>query len=423
MPAPRMLLPFTWNLRPTVVKPSYIAPTRGLSTPSRFPVITNISPPGVRRAPPDLNYLSVQGERILWLDTVDAKYHDESQHITSTPTINAPYPFKFGHISFGGHVEMVPKIRQLVAADMQKPPEERIDSVMWYVDASSEPSEMLWAALDGLSPKHLHFTCGFWGTEECMFRPLDGLYKQWDELETLTLFGVGSSEGKSARWEMPAVFSRISSLTLKCCTGLDYMPRRATRLKHLRVLGRDASDRFCSALDDGFNMDLRDQLETLEIEMMDTYSDLDSFDRYSPEGFRERLRRCTRLCELRYAASCLRSADVDLAPHMPPSLENLTLKFQPSLPLLKDMDTWIQHASNPAWLPNLKRFDITVDAESPVVDLRDPDRGFDWSGEVEEVYDFREADYAWLFGQKKAMLCRRLKLLRPKIDVPLCYYI
>ncbi|PPQ83754.1 hypothetical protein CVT26_007528 [Gymnopilus dilepis] len=376
MLAPRILLSSSGRLRHGIRKSSltYNTFVCRLTTPAKSPMILNISPPDVRRPPPDLASLKVAGERILWIDTVERRYQPESHHVKHAP--NHPYSF--------GQGSMLPKIRSVVGADLQRPLEERIDSVLWYVDYSWEPEDVLWEALDGLSPKHLHLVCGMWNAEDCNVEPLDELHN-----------------------------------------GSNLVPPHATRLKQLRILGNNASDLFILAIDDKLNPDLRNTLEVLEVSTIGNSTNLDYVLDLEPRDFRDRLRKCIRLRELRYATGCENSADVDLAPYIPPSVEHLSLKFKRSRPLLADMDTWIRHASDPTWLPHLKSFKLDIDASSPVQELEGNCLDPSWAGEVVDVppEEFSVADYDWLFEDKKAVLCQRLKRLRPDVDVPVCYYL
>ncbi|PPQ77540.1 hypothetical protein CVT26_006153 [Gymnopilus dilepis] len=356
------------------------------------------------------------GERILWIDTVERRYRPESQHVRHSP--NHPYSF--------GQGSMLKKLQRVVPADLQRLPEERIDSVLWYIDYSWEPEEVLWEALDGLSPKHLHLVCGMWNAEDCNVGPLDELHKQWDDLETLTLVEVCNHDDEFMNTtKMPKIFSRISSLTLNYCSGANLVPPHATRLKQLGILGNNASDLFILAIDDKLNQDLRNTLEVLEVSTIGNSTNLDYVLDIEPGDFRDRLRKCTRLRELHYATGCENSADVDLAPYIPPSVEHLSLKFKRSRPLLADMDTWIQHASDPTWLPHLKSFKLDIDATSPVQELEGICLDPSWAGEVVDVppEEFSMADYDWLFEDKKAVLCQRLKRLWPDVDVSVCYYL
>ena len=257
----------------------------------------------------------------------------------------------------GGDLE---KLGRLVKKDMRKAPSERIDSVVWYTLLSGEPTAEMWRVLDGLSPKQLELFASM-DYEDCYIKPLNALGHQWNDLESLTLRNICKPDFMK---RAPKVFSRITSLTLDHCSGIEYLPPDiGTHLKHLRILENNSCDMFSYGVDNVLNVTVTKVLEVLEIESGDG---CDFAYIYDPQDFKDRLRKCTNLREFRLAASYCDSLDIDLASYIPPSVEKLTLCFTRSLPFLHDINDWTKHALEEMWLPNLKSFQLTVDPESHV---------------------------------------------------------
>ena len=184
------------------------------------------------------------------------------------------------------------------------------------------------------------------------------LQHHWNGLVTLTLAGILDHDFMGSP---PDMFSRISSLTLELCFGLNFIPPSATRLKHVRILENNACDIFAHAID--HNPYFPQVLEVLEIE---STTSCDFSYMYEPQDFRDRLQKCTNLREFRFAAGYLYGLDTDLASYIPPSVEKLTLSFTRSLPFLDDFDDWIKHASDLTCLPHLQSFQVTIDPTSRV---------------------------------------------------------
>ena len=297
--------------------------------------------------------------------------------------------------------EWATAIKDLVKQDIQKPHSERIDSVVWEVESASEPTPEMWQALDGLSPKHLRIVAGY--AEEFTFEGLKTLRRPWTELETLALCNNTRS---SVIDEAPDYFSRISALTLEYCCSQNLVPPGATRLKELRIIENNACDMFAYAVDNPLNPDLAGQLEVLDIQ---TTNGCDMSHGYEPQDFRDRLQKCTRLRELHYAACISDNLDVNLAAHIPSSVETVGLRFTRSLPFLRSFEDWLSHASDSSWLPHLKRFKMAIDPESAVEDLESEDGLVD----VPENYSAERFDQE--FEERKSKLYELLRRNKPSL--------
>jgi hypothetical protein len=127
---------------------------------------------------------------------------------------------------------------------------------------------------------------------------------------------------------------------------------------------------------------------------------------YEPQDFRNRLQKCTRLRELHYAACITSSLDVNLAAHIPSSVETVGLRFTRSLPFLRSFEDWLSHAADLSWLPHLKRFKMAIDPESAVGDLKSEDG-------VVENYSAKRFDQE--FEEKKSKLYELLRRSKPSL--------
>ncbi|KAF8888435.1 hypothetical protein CPB84DRAFT_1786055 [Gymnopilus junonius] len=303
--------------------------------------------------PPDLNGLGTKGQRILWLESKMAwGIYGTGEFYTLQ---NVAWEKR--------EEEWTKKIKEIVKEDTEKPDAERIDSVAWLVEFSSEPTAEMWQALDGLSPKHLHMLAGF--AEESAIAPLGALKHQWTRLETLTLSNETNDEFLKGA---PKVLSRITSLSLQYCfTRWNLVPPHATRLKDLHIVKNNACQMFCYAVDNKRNPGLAEQLEVLEIK---TKSGFDPQGSYTSRGFRRCLKKCTNLRELTYAAGVNYGMDVQLTEYIPDSVEKLTLEFSRSLPFLREFYAWIESAADSTWLPRLKAFKMSIDPKSRLMDTR-----------------------------------------------------
>ena len=345
--------------------------------------------------------LRTKGKHILWVDLNEFKYgQDEVVHYLADVN-STNWNWLSEVLGMIRKLEMMNKLKQFVGADIFKPPSERIDSVQWNVDESYEPTEEMWQVLNGLSsPKHLKIVGGY--LEECNVAPLKALQHQWNDLDTVTLVDHDFMDSP------PDVFSRISSLTLEFCCGLNFIPPSATRLKHVRISENNVCDIFTYAVD--HNPHFPQVLEVLEIE---STNGCDFSYMYEPQDFRDRLRKCTNLREFRFATCYSNELDTDVAAYIPPSIEKLTLSFTRSLPFLDNFDDWIKHASDPTWLPYLKSFQLSIDPKScvgglegerPLI-LKNPPREF-----TPEAFDME-------FEGKRTALYNVLKSTRPSIDL------
>lgn len=164
---------------------------------------------------------------------------------------------------------------------------------------------------------------------------------------------------------------------------------------------------FAYAMDNPQNPDLAGQLEVLEIQ---TTNGCDMSHGYEPQDFRDRLQKCTRLRELHYAACISDGLDVNLAAHIPSSVETVGLRFTRSLPLLRSFEDWLSHAADPSWLPHLKRFKMAIDPESAVEDI-EPEHGL--QVDVPENYSAQRFDQE--FEEKKRKLYHLLRRNKPSL--------
>jgi len=194
--------------------------------------------------------------------------------------------------------------------------------------------------------------------EDCNVEPLKDFEHKWNDLDTLTLSGICDHNFMG---NPPAVFSRISSLRLEFCCGLNFIPPAATRLKHLRISENNVCDMFIYAVD--HNPHFPRVLEVLEIKCT---NGCDFRRSYGPQDFRDRLPKCTNLREFRFTSAYSHNMDTNLASYIPPSVEKLTLSFSRSIPFLHDLEEWIKYASDLTWLPHLKSFQLNIDPQSRV---------------------------------------------------------
>jgi hypothetical protein len=348
---------------------------------------------------------NTQGERILWVDLAYKIEYGVGEVVHFSPEVASTTEGR----QEGEIWPMLMKVKQLVKEDRRKAPSERIDSVVWYTLLPEEPTAGMWRVLDGLSPKHLEL---FASTEyeDCYIKTLNSLRRQWNDLESLTLHNICEPDFMK---HAPKVFSRISSLTLNHCSGTEHFPPDVTHLKHLRLLENNSCDMFSYAVDNFPN--LAKGLEVLEIKS--TNGD-DFLDIYDPQDFRERLRKCTKLRQFRFAANYPNSLDIDLASYIPSSVQNLSLRFTRSLPFLHDIDNWIERASDRTWLPHLKSFQLTVDPESRVGGLEGDVTSLEWTRNLENPpRKFSPEAFDVEFEEKRRVLYDVLKSNRWFIEL------
>ncbi|KAF8877566.1 hypothetical protein CPB84DRAFT_1794797 [Gymnopilus junonius] len=348
--------------------------------------------------PPDLNGLGTKGQRILWLESKMAwGIYGTGEFYTLQ---NVAWEKR--------EEEWAKKIKEIVKEDTEKPDAERIDSVAWLVEFSSEPTAEMWQALDGLSPKHLHMLAGF--AEESTIAPLGALKHQWTRLETLTLSNETNDEFLKGA---PKVLSRITSLSLDYCFTQNLAPPHATRLKELHIVKNNACDMFCHAVDNKRNAGLAKQLKVLEI---DTTNGCDLQGPYTPRGFRLRLKKCTNLRELTYAADAQNGLDVRLTEYIPDSVEKLTLEFSRSLPFLREFYDWIESAADSTWLPRLKTFKMSIDPKSRLRDMRRVRNSPRYGVDVNPYLDFTAKRFDLEFGEMRRQVYDFLNSRQPAVE-------
>ena len=363
---------------------------------------------------PELDRLSrIGGKHILWVDLEDLKYgQGEVVHYYyySVDMISTKWHRLDGVLTMIRKLEMMNKLKQFLEADALKPPSARIDSVQWQIETGREPTKEMWQILNGLSsPKHLELISG--RDEEFNVESLKDFEDNWNDLDTLTLTNICDNTFME---NPPDVFSRISSLALVYCCGLNFIPPAATRLKHVRILENNACDMFIHAVDHNPCFPL--VLEVLEIE---STNGCDFSKEYEPQDFRDRLLKCTNLREFRFASGYSDSMDTDLASYIPPSVEKLSLSFTRSLPFLYDFDDWIKHASDPTWLPHLKSFQLNIDPKSRVRGLEGELLGFlEHPRKLENPpREMTPEAFDMEFERKRTVLYDVLKSTRPSMNL------
>jgi hypothetical protein len=351
--------------------------------------------------------VGTKGKHFLWVDLMEFKFgQGEVVHYSADVDVNSPNWNRLEEV-----LKMMDNLKQFVEADARKPPSECIDSVQWNVDYEDEPTEEMWEILNGLSPpKHLKLVAGFF--EDCDVEPLKAFQHQWNDLETLCLDSISNYDFME---NPPSVFSRISSLTLDHCSGLDFLPPAATRLRHLRILENNACDMFIHAVN--HNPHFAQVLEVLEIASTNSCD----FPHYKPQDFRDCIQKCANLREFRVAAGYRDSLDTDLASYIPPPVEKLALRFTRSLPFLHDIDDWINYGSDKTWLPRLKSFQLTIDPESCVGGLEgEVVRPWprEWMRKLENPpQEFTPEAFDVEFEERRTALYDVLKSTRPSIDL------
>ncbi|PPQ80656.1 hypothetical protein CVT26_007120 [Gymnopilus dilepis] len=353
-----------------------------------------------RLAQNQLNHCELYGKRTLWLYSIFAFgiYCSGDVHTFD-------YSPKEKRLEVQS--QWFKALRDLVYTDAQRHDSDRIDSVAWLLETGEEPTMMMWQALDGLSPKHLHILSGF--DETRVTRPLETLNYQWKSLETLYLSGICDS---SCMDNAPTVLSQISYSCLDYCYAQNLVPPGSTKLKHFRIIENNACDMFMYAIDDNRNPGLAHQLEVLEIVAT---NGRDISGQYEPQDFRDRLRECKNLRELRLTIGIHDGLDVNLAADLPDSVQTLELTFTHSYPVLRHFNDWIEHASDPAWLPHLGSFSMAILDENDVRDLEVDSEGFRLLVDPPPGYD--EVKFEKEFMERRLELYGTLKSNRPVIEL------
>ncbi|KAF9528101.1 hypothetical protein CPB83DRAFT_356376 [Crepidotus variabilis] len=310
------------------------------------------------------------------------------------------------------NVMIIRRLRKIVAEDQKLPAEKRIDAV--EIGPDPWPEHLL--ALDGLSPKHFAVYAGF--EEEGDVGAIDQLKKPWSELKSLELNNIGGwlQSGDEESDELsgipyPKFISQIESLTLNYCYGFLFTAKHPpVNVKRLKVIGDDATNTFCAAVENFSG--LSSNLETLYL-TSNTYQEYDTV-----LELRQSLVKCTKLRDLtlnlggeyvvedrkavlaeykaakqakeeRKASGNEANEDEDpesddeddaldhhedndtgLCPFIPNSLETLSFHCSLSNTMIQDLDLWIEHSADADWLPNLKR--ITIRPDGPHLDLQTP---------------------------------------------------
>ncbi|KAF8962399.1 hypothetical protein BDZ97DRAFT_2076398 [Flammula alnicola] len=297
--------------------------------------------------------------------------------------------------------KIIENIKEIVAEDIRAVPSERIDSVVFGPTRLFQPRKEICQALVGLLPNHLTIYAGW--EETANVRDFDVLQHQWTDLQSLYLQDICDDV------ELPALFSQISSLTLNCCCGLEFIPPGgATRLKHLRIRENDAFRMFRMAFDG--NPDLATSLEVLDVESMNGH------DRLSASELEDSLKRCMKLRELRLAVGYHNGLDATLASCIPSSVEKLDLKFSRSLPFLQSFDDRIDRAKDSSWLPLLASFQMSIDAKSKVAESSEY---CPFSSDVskEPTFQLSVESFDLAFETKRKALYDVLRYTRPQIEL------
>ncbi|PPR06264.1 hypothetical protein CVT24_000936 [Panaeolus cyanescens] len=251
-------------------------------------------------------------------------------------------------------------LKQFVAAQLELPQSSRVDTIIFDDPA---PTELL--AIDGLSFKHLVLKAGV--IEEVDLTAVAQLTTPWKSIESVRLVGVcsrlivdrrPSSGSEKEQWT--AIPPSIKTLQLDLATSsFDFMhPEGGLHsLQNLKLVDNYAVDLFCKAW-----RQLPNFISKIQVLHIISTNGCD-LGWYRLEDFRRRLRASTNVKTLLIALAKKVDIDINLADFIPPSVENLSFHFTKSDAMLQDLDTWIERARDPGWLPNLKCIKLGANAE------------------------------------------------------------
>ncbi|KAF9464308.1 hypothetical protein BDZ94DRAFT_1308085 [Collybia nuda] len=251
---------------------------------------------------------------------------------------------------------------------------ESIDTIRIDRASFSMPSYSMWKAMDGLKPKHLDIGCGW--DEACDMEPLGAFNEKW-ELETLVLRGFTDEIGDA---RLPGVFGGLKALTLELCSNVRFnLPEKLTALCHLTIIGNDNLDAFTTLCK--LNPAVPGLLQTLNLQCDHRLSN------NKIKKFRTTLARCTALISVRLilgGPGKIRSF-VDVPRILSGSLEHLTFRGIPGMN--KGLPLWLESASDPAWLPQLKTISFGLDVTPATPGSTPPKDIVAISNQVEDFLD------------------------------------
>ena len=245
------------------------------------------------------------------------------------------------------------QLHEIVSRDATETPQ--IDMVRFVgLDNYELPSRLTWEVLDGLRPRHLELGCGY--CEECKIGALDSMKTQWP-LESMSVSSAAAVTLNSL------VMKRISSLTFDLCCNMMIPPAfgAGSSLRRLVILENDAIDMFVQMSKDG----VLDSLEELKVA---STNGCDGNSTY-PQEFLEAMSHCSTLHSLDLAMSVPSeyqklSDFVRLPHHLPHNLEHFRFWGQPEM--AENVDSWLECALDPNWLPSLKTWSFNLDVAKNV---------------------------------------------------------
>ena len=260
---------------------------------------------------------------------------------------------RMGRFKEPEHAIIREQLREIVSRDALETP--RIDMVRLVgLDIYELPSRLTWNTLDGLRPRHLELICGY--CERCKIGPLDSMKTQWP-LESMSISSAAAVTLNSL------VMNRISSLTFNFCCNMIIPPAFGAggSLRRLIILENDALDMFVHMSKDG----VLDSLEELKVA---STNGCDGNSTY-PQEFLEAMSHCSTLHSLDLAMSVPSeyqklSDFVRLPHHLPHNLEHFRFWGQPEM--AENVDSWLECALDPNWLPSLKTWSFNLDVAKNV---------------------------------------------------------
>ncbi|ETW74789.1 hypothetical protein HETIRDRAFT_456325 [Heterobasidion irregulare TC 32-1] len=237
---------------------------------------------------------------------------------------------EINHFKEPEHAIICKQLREIISRDAIETPQ--IDTVRFVGLSNYElPSGLTWKALDGLRPRHL-------------------------ELDVAISSGTGVELDS-------LVMKRISSLTFNFCCNM-IIPSAfgaGGSLRRLIILENDALDMFVHMSKDG----VLDSLEELKIT---STNGCDGNSTY-PQEFLEAMSHCSTLHSLDLAMSVPSeyqklSDFVRLPHHLSHNLEHFRFWGQPEM--AENVDSWLECALDPNWLPSLKTWSFNLDVAKNV---------------------------------------------------------
>ncbi|RXW18781.1 hypothetical protein EST38_g7066 [Candolleomyces aberdarensis] len=249
-----------------------------------------------------------------------------------------------------------------------------IDAIHISFCSAESPDYRLWEALEEAEPSHLELIttdmyqqCNYGGLGKIKLKhgawPLKSMYLNarfgdgnWEEEE--------EEDGTKQPPSFPACYAGLETLILDSGPSGDslyfYPEGGATNLKSLRILETESVVAFARTLD--CNPKIAETLKSLAIVCMVMESEV-GFVRRMKRFFKEEAKKLE-VVELvvkhpMFPISKEGYEDdvhmLGLAKLLPNTLTTLSFSGPANTAVLKDMDNWIESASSPSWLANLKK--------------------------------------------------------------------